>query len=203
VDCTVETQLCAENGVKGYPTIKFFNPNDDREEPVLFKGKRDLDALESFISEQLKEPEAPKPPEPKHKLYELTKATFKDHILKGNHFIKFYAPWCGHCKKLAPVWNDLATGFQHNDDVTIAKVDCTTDKEVCDQFEVRGYPTLLFFKNGEKVDKYQGGRDHVALKNYVMNMVGGATDSDKPTQEPVKEVKKEEGTQDTESNVSY
>ncbi|XP_071957200.1 thioredoxin domain-containing protein 5-like [Antedon mediterranea] len=199
VDCTVETQLCADNGVKGYPTLKFFSPNAD--EALLFKGKRDIDNLESFIREQLQEPEAPKPPEPKHGLYELTKKDFKDHITSGNHFIKFYAPWCGHCKRLAPVWDELATGFEHLDDVTIAKVDCTTDKEVCDQFDVRGYPTLLFFKKGEMVEKYQGGRDHIALKNYVMKMVGKETKTETPPPPKAQEKPKKEEPVETESSV--
>ena len=66
--------------------------------------------------------DVPPPPAAKHGLYELTMDTFKDHVAKGNHFVKFYAPWCGHCKKLAPVWDELAEGFSHNEDITIAKV---------------------------------------------------------------------------------
>ena len=55
-------------------------------------------------------------------LYELTTDTFGPHTEIGDHFIKFYAPWCGHCKKLAPTWADLAKKYELDQSVTIAKV---------------------------------------------------------------------------------
>lgn len=55
-------------------------------------------------------------------VYELTEETFDRHIEKGNHFVKFYAPWCGHCKRLAPVWDMLAEAYAKEKSVTIAKV---------------------------------------------------------------------------------
>jgi len=55
-------------------------------------------------------------------LYELTEETFDNHVATGQHFIKFYAPWCSHCKLLAPTWDELANVFASDMAVTIAKV---------------------------------------------------------------------------------
>ena len=63
-------------------------------------------------------------------LYDLTEETFDDHIATGQHFIEFYAPWCSHCKNLAPTWNDLANIFSTDATVTIAKV-CAVLKLNC------------------------------------------------------------------------
>ena len=74
----------------------------------------------------------------------LTDATFAPTTaaaLRGGRrcFVKFYAPWCGHCKKLAPVWADLAA--QAGADVLVAKVDATQHPRLAKTYGVKGYPT--------------------------------------------------------------
>jgi protein disulfide-isomerase-like protein len=98
---------------------------------------------------------------------ELNQASFDD-ALAGNAFIKFMAPWCGHCQQLKPTWDQLADTFEGSR-VTIGVVDCTVEQELCGKYEVRGYPSLKVFKrdgspNGED---YNGGRDFSALQSYV------------------------------------
>ncbi|EGD75764.1 hypothetical protein PTSG_07882 [Salpingoeca rosetta] len=66
----------------------------------------------------------------------------------GDWFIKFYAPWCGFCKAIAPVWDELADKVKESN-VNIAKVDCTKNRLTCERFGVRGYPSLFFFHNGQ------------------------------------------------------
>jgi thioredoxin domain-containing protein 5 len=77
---------------------------------------------------------------------------------------QFYAPWCGHCKRLAPTWDKLAEKFP----AKVSKVDCTVERQLCQEQGIRGYPTLLMFKKGTSEGvKYQGSRDLEALEKFV------------------------------------
>lgn len=58
------------------------------------------------------------------------------------------APWCGHCKRLAPTWDKLSEEYASTEGVNVAKVDCTEHRPLCQAQGVRGYPTLKLFKSG-------------------------------------------------------
>ena len=101
----------------------------------------------------------------------LTGDTFKHAVEKGISFVKFFAPWCGHCKRLAPTWDDLGKKFLSKESVQIAKVDCTVEasKELCNEQEVDGFPTLLLYRDGKKLSEYNGSRSLDDLYEFVMN----------------------------------
>ncbi|TNJ30253.1 Protein disulfide isomerase PDI5 [Giardia muris] len=93
-------------------------------------------------------------------------SSFKEEIAKGKPtFVKFFAPWCGHCKNLAPTYVELSDVGVAG--VTIAEVDCTVAREICQEEGVRGYPTLRFYKGGEFVEAYSGPRDLESLKAFI------------------------------------
>ena len=101
----------------------------------------------------------------------LTGETFEHGVEKGISFVKFFAPWCGHCKRLAPTWEELGRKFISKEDVHIAKVDCTIEasKQLCNEQEVDGFPTLLLYREGKKVSEYNGSRSLDDLYQFVMN----------------------------------
>mmetsp|Transcript_92923 Transcript_92923/g.248657 ORF Transcript_92923/g.248657 Transcript_92923/m.248657 type:complete len:133 (-) Transcript_92923:58-456(-) len=102
---------------------------------------------------------------------ELSKDTFDSAVTKSGKsaFVKFFAPWCGHCKRMKPDWDKLGDAYSGHNSVVIGDVDCTQHKDLCSQFDVKGYPTLKYFtkSTGAKGEGYKGGRGFDQLKKFV------------------------------------
>ncbi|KAJ8955403.1 hypothetical protein NQ318_003501 [Aromia moschata] len=88
--------------------------------------------------------------------------------------VMFYAPWCGHCKRLKPEYAKAAEDLIRNDPpVGLVKVDCTeAGKETCNKYSVSGYPTLKIFRNGELSQDYNGPREAAGIVKYMKAQVG-------------------------------
>jgi protein disulfide-isomerase A6 len=88
-----------------------------------------------------------------------------------NAFVKFYAPWCGHCKKMKPEWDRLGEAFDESSDKIIGDVDCTseTGKPLCERYDVSGFPTLKHIF-GTMAEDYKGGRDYDSIKTFADSM---------------------------------
>ena len=99
-----------------------------------YKGGRDLASMKDFVK-TMTGGTTVEAKEVQSNVVILNKDNFESTIKDGVIFIKFFAPWCGHCKRLAPTWEELATKFSGNSNVKIAKVDCTADdnsnKDLC------------------------------------------------------------------------
>lgn len=86
--------------------------------------------------------------------------------------VEFFAPWCGHCKSLAPIYEELGLAFE-NSGVQIAKVDADAERSLGKRYGVQGFPTLKFFDGkSDEPEEYKGGRDLESLSQFIADKTG-------------------------------
>ncbi|KAL5527020.1 hypothetical protein ACEPAG_5811 [Sanghuangporus baumii] len=180
VDCAANGDLCHSHGVTGYPQMNMYKNGEMTEQ---FKGAREWDNLVSFINKHAVHTSSnPKPqdeslaqeqqkplPNPEGMVKALDSTSFYSFLDEGPAFIKFYAPWCGHCKKLAPIWTQLAAQLRNK--LNIGEVNCDVYKDLCKRQDVKGFPTLFFYNggNGPNLHKteYTSGRKLEQLRRFA------------------------------------
>lgn len=176
VDADEHGSFAGRFGVQGFPTIKVFA--GDKSKPTDYNAARTAQAI---VSEALKQASSLAQSRLSGKssggsgsgsgsggskkgkqedVIELTDSIFNKEVLdsKDMWLVEFYAPWCGHCKKLTPEWASAATTLKGK--VKLGAVDATQFGELAQRYGVRGYPTIKYFPAGAKLDAedYSGGR---------------------------------------------
>jgi len=107
--------------------------------------------------------------------------SFNDIVMNNDKdvLVEFYAPWCGHCKKLAPTWDELGDKFAAVDSVVIAKMDSTANEVDVEGLDVKGFPTLYFFPGKDKKPiKYESGRELEDFVEYLKENAATKFDHD-------------------------
>ena len=109
------------------------------------------------------------------KVTPLTSSTFDTKVQTTPRvFVEFYAPWCGHCTSLAPVWEEVAERLSSdNSGVMVAKVDGTADRSLLSRLNVSSFPTIKLFVGGNRVYTYTGERTASAMVKYVTGVEYG------------------------------
>jgi thioredoxin 1 len=99
------------------------------------------------------------------KLISVTEKSFSSIIAKGTVLVDFSAEWCGPCKMLSPILEELAEELK--DSVNIVKIDIDQEQNLASTFEITSVPTLILFKDGKEIYRTQGVKDRKTLKNLL------------------------------------
>ncbi|KAL9652998.1 hypothetical protein ABK040_015513 [Willaertia magna] len=179
VNCDEHRDVCQKYSVSGYPTLKWFPKGSTV--PEEYNSGRTVEALVDFInskesSARLRIFKAPTFVE------DLNPSNFDEIVMHKDKdvLVKFYAPWCGHCKKMAPDYEKVAQAFVNEDNVVVAKLDADKHRDVASKFGIQGYPTLKFFPRGadKQPEDYNAGRDVDSMLNYLNQKAGTARSLD-------------------------
>ncbi|KAF9280404.1 hypothetical protein BGZ68_007246 [Mortierella alpina] len=165
VNCLVEGDICDENGVEGYPTMKLFNAGKAIHD---YNGGRSASDLSQYVVSKAEEFAVV--PNPDGQVIVLDTKTYETSLKNGQPWlVEYYAPWCGHCKALAPVYEELAKALKNK--VNVAKVDCPANEVVCKSQKVRGYPTIKLHQH-QQATEFNKKRSLEALTYFAL----GATE---------------------------
>ncbi|GBB90229.1 hypothetical protein RclHR1_01710029 [Rhizophagus clarus] len=173
VDADNHKDLGSRFGISGFPTLKWFNKGEANNPDEYDKG-RDLDSLISFVEEKGGVKSRVK--KPVSSVMELTSKNFDEVALnpEKNALVEFYAPWCGHCKNLAPTYEKVAQDYAQESACIVANMDATKNEAVAKRYDVRGFPTIKFFPKGENkttID-YQGSRTEQDFIDFLNKNCG-------------------------------
>jgi protein disulfide-isomerase len=158
---------------------------DTKLDPVVSvdtKGTKTKSSLRATPTKKkpTKPTRAPSTPNPLGASLSFTAESFQNLVTMSQEpwFIKFYAPWCGHCQAMAPNWVQLAKEMKGR--LNIGEVNCDVETRLCKDVHLRGYPTILFFRGGERVeyDGLRGLGDFVTYANNAIDIGAGVKDVD-------------------------
>ena len=201
IDADKERAIGGKYGIKGFPTVKFFGLHKDKpvdydkartaqavidfmfdKARSIVNARLNLKKTEQTntnsnsnanknnnSNQQRKAPEAGNEKD----VIELTDDNFDDMIFNDDSMwlVAFYAPWCGHCKKLLPEWVSAATQLRGT--MKLAKLDATVNQKMAQRYQIQGYPTIKIFSPGKGKDKtteeYNGPRDTAGIVQYALD----------------------------------
>uniref|UniRef100_V5H1Y6 Protein disulfide-isomerase A6 homolog n=1 Tax=Ixodes ricinus TaxID=34613 RepID=V5H1Y6_IXORI len=184
VDADKDKSLAGQYGVRGFPTVKIFGAN--KNSPTDFNGARTaegvasagLQELKKVVDQRLGKKTSSGGSKGKSDVVELDESNFEELVLDSEDLwlVEFFAPWCGHCKNLAPHWEKAATELKGK--VKLGAVDATVHQGLASKYGVKGFPTIKFFPSGKKdsssAEEYNGGRTADDIVHWALEKAADA-----------------------------
>ncbi|KAI7885804.1 thioredoxin-like protein [Lichtheimia hyalospora FSU 10163] len=189
VDCTLSGDICKAQGIRAFPTLHLYAQGNLIE--MVPHKERTYDKLNEYIPQQADTYGTGGSGISKDGMQQQEEESISTSMTMANAdgvsvdmdrtaleaakasgrpwFIKFYAPWCGFCKKLAPAWVEMAKDLKHQ--VDVGEVNCDEHLDLCVENGVKGYPTLKLFVSGTDND-YHDDRSLVSLVNFARKFAG-------------------------------
>ncbi|OCF32348.1 protein disulfide-isomerase domain [Kwoniella heveanensis BCC8398] len=180
VNCLAQGDLCNANGIKFYPQVILYV--DGKPQPH-YTGDRSYTDMAKYIDEHSMEyvqdtmmrseaegdgSSGVSRPNPEGKVVEVNEEQLEAFKEAGPVLVDFYAPWCGHCKKLRPTYEKLAEEMQGK--LNLVAVDCDRLTSFCRASGVAGYPTIRIYHHGTQTE-YSGARSLSKMKEFAMKAV--------------------------------
>jgi len=158
-------------GITGYPKLMYFPMGST--EPEDYEGGRSEEDFVTFLNE--KAGTNVRLPKGRSYVAALTDTDFDAEVIhsKKHALVEFYAPWCGHCKSLAPIYEEVGAIYEGEEDVLIAKVDATANTDLSGRFNIKSYPTIFYFSpdTAEPVH-YTNGNDKDSFVEFINEQAG-------------------------------
>ncbi|CAA0165972.1 unnamed protein product [Arabidopsis thaliana] len=186
IDADAHKSVSQDYGVRGFPTIKVFVPGKP---PIDYQGARDAKSISQFAIKQIKAllkdrldgkttgtkngggSSEKKKSEPSASV-ELNSSNFDELVTESKELwiVEFFAPWCGHCKKLAPEWKKAANNLKGK--VKLGHVNCDAEQSIKSRFKVQGFPTILVFGSDKSSPvPYEGARSASAIESFALEQL--------------------------------
>ncbi|KAG8232915.1 hypothetical protein J437_LFUL011023 [Ladona fulva] len=183
VNADEHKSLAGKYGIRGFPTIKVFGA--DKKKPDDYQGARTAQGIsdaalnaartkvEALLGKSGGSSRGGSKSGDSKDVVELTDSNFDKTVLGSDDMwlVEFYAPWCGHCKNLAPHWASAATELKGK--VKLGALDATVNQAKASEYGVQGYPTIKFFAGGAKdrssAEEYTGGRTSSDIVSWALN----------------------------------
>ncbi|ENN76828.1 hypothetical protein YQE_06669, partial [Dendroctonus ponderosae] len=183
VNADEHKELAERYNVRGFPTLKVFGAN--KYTPADYNGNRVAEDIvkagvnaakakvKAALDRRSGRSSSGSSDDSSEGVIQLTDSNFDKLVLQSDDMwlVEFYAPWCGHCKNLAPHWAKAATELKGK--VKLGALDATVNKQKASQYEVQGYPTIKFFDSGKKsamsASEYNGGRTSSEIVQWALD----------------------------------